>query len=146
LVGTARLPEVHYNVKGKGKVGGSNNHQKNFGKFMKAKHNCKGKKNRPKGKRKGNAFKCHKCGGPNHFAKKCQTPQYLVELYQKSLKQANGAKRSYEAHFNDVSKEATTLGTKEEDPKIPKMTDKEDIDMENTIVEYNLNDAFGDLN
>jgi hypothetical protein len=27
LVGTAPLPEVHFNVKGKGKVDGSNNHQ-----------------------------------------------------------------------------------------------------------------------
>jgi hypothetical protein len=70
----------------------------------------------------------------------------LVELYQKSLKKANGTKRSYEAHFNDVSKEVTTSGTKEEDPEIPRTTDKEDIDMENTIVEYNSNDVFGDLN
>jgi hypothetical protein len=70
----------------------------------------------------------------------------LVELYQKSLKEANGAKRSYGAQFNDVSKEVTTSGTKEEDLKIPRTTDKEDIDMENIIVEYNLNDVFGDLN
>jgi hypothetical protein len=58
-------------VKGKGKVDGSNNHQKNFGKFMKDKHNDKGKKNRTNGKGKGKDFKCHKCGGPNHFVKKC---------------------------------------------------------------------------
>jgi hypothetical protein len=70
----------------------------------------------------------------------------LVELYQKSLKGANGAKRSYGAQFNGVSKEVTTSGTKEEDLKIPRTTDKEDIDMENIIVEYNLNDVFGDLN
>jgi hypothetical protein len=58
-------------VKGKGKFDGSNNYQKNFGKFMKGKRNSKGKKNRTKGKVKGKAFKCHKCGGLNHFAKKC---------------------------------------------------------------------------
>jgi hypothetical protein len=69
----------------------------------------------------------------------------LVELYQKSLKEANRAKRLYEAHFNDVSKEATTSGTKVEDPKIPMMMDKEDMDLENTIIEYNSNDVFGDL-
>jgi hypothetical protein len=57
-------------VKGKGKVNGSNNHQKNFDKFIKGKRNGKGKKNRTKGKGKGKAFKCHKCNGPNHFAKK----------------------------------------------------------------------------
>jgi hypothetical protein len=145
-IGTAPLSEVHYNVKGKGKVNGSNNHQKNFDKFIKGKRNGKGKKNRTKGKGKGKAFKCHKCNGPNHFAKKWWTPQHLVELYQKSLKEANGAKRSYEAHFNDVSKEATTSETKEEDLKIPRTTDKEDIDMKNTIVEYNSNDVFRDLN
>jgi hypothetical protein len=66
-------------VKGKAKVDGSNNHQKNFGKFMKDKHNDKNKKNRTKGQGKGKgkgkgkdkAFKCHKCDGPDHFAKKC---------------------------------------------------------------------------
>jgi hypothetical protein len=64
---------------------------------MKDKHNSKNQKNRTKGqgKGKGKAFKCHKCGGPNHFAKKYRTPQHLVELYQKSLKETNGAKRSY---------------------------------------------------
>jgi hypothetical protein len=52
----------------------------------------------------------------------------------------------YEDHFNGVSKEATTSGTKVEDPKIPRMMDKEDMDLENTIIKYNLNDVFGDLN
>jgi hypothetical protein len=135
-------------VKGKKKVDVSSNHQKNFGKFKKDKHNGKNRKNRAKGQGngKGKAFKCHKCGGPNHFARKYPTPQHLVELCQKSLKEANGAKRSYEAHFNNVSKEATTLGTQIEDPEIPRMTDNVDMDMENIIVKYNLNDVFGDLN
>jgi hypothetical protein len=59
-------------MKGKAKVDGSNNHQKNFGKFMKGKCNDMNKKNRTKGqeKGKGKTFKCRKCGGPNHFAKK----------------------------------------------------------------------------
>jgi hypothetical protein len=52
----------------------------------------------------------------------------------------------YETHFNDVSKETTASGTKEEDPKIPRTIDKEDIDMKNTIVKYNSNDVFRDLN
>jgi hypothetical protein len=113
---------------------------------MKSKCNDKNKKNRTKGqgKKKCKASKCHKCGGPNHFAKKCRTLQHLFELYQKSIKKANGVKRSYEAHFNDVSKEATTSGTKE-DPKIPRMMYKEDMDLENTIVKYNSNGVFGDL-
>jgi hypothetical protein len=70
----------------------------------------------------------------------------LVELYQKSLKEVNEAKRLYKTHFNDVSKVATTLETKVEDPKIPRMMNKEDMDLENTIVKYNSNDVFGYLN
>jgi hypothetical protein len=58
----------------------------------------------------------------------------------------NGSIRSYESHFNDVTKEATTSGTKVGDPEIPRMMDKEDMDSENTIVEYNSNDVFINLN
>jgi hypothetical protein len=67
-------------------------------------------------------------------------------LYQKSLKEANGAKRSYEAHFNDVFIEASTSETKAEDPEIPRMTDNVYIDLENTIIKYNPNDVFEELN
>jgi hypothetical protein len=83
---------------------------------------------------KGKAFTCHKCGGPNHFARKCQTPKHLVQLYQKSLKESNNNKRSYEAHFNDMTKEASTSGTIPLNPKMPKMMDTDDMDMENMIV------------
>jgi hypothetical protein len=131
-------------VKGKEKIDGSNNYQKKLGKFKNGKCNDKNKKNRVKcqGKGKGKSFKWHKCGGPNHFAKKYQTPQHLVELYQRSLKESNNAKRSYEAHFNDETKEATTLGIIPSNPKMPKMTDNDDMNMENMIVEYNSNDVF----
>jgi hypothetical protein len=69
----APLPEVHHNVKGNEKGDGSNNHHKKFGKFKKGKRNGKNMKNGAKGqeKGKGKAFTCHKCGGPNHFARKC---------------------------------------------------------------------------
>jgi hypothetical protein len=95
---------------------GSNNHQKKFGKFKKGKCNGKNMKNKTKGKEKGKGktFTCHKCGGPNHFAKKYRTPKHLVELYQRSL-------------------------------KVSMLTDNDDMDMENIIVEYNSNDVFGDL-
>jgi hypothetical protein len=137
-------------VKGNKKGDGSNNHQKKFGKFKKGKHNGKNKKNRAKdqgkgkGKGKGKAFTCHKCGGPNHFARKCRSPKHLVELYQRSIKEYNNNKRSYETHFNDVTEEATTSRTIPSNPKISKLTDNDDMDMENTIVEYNSNDVFGD--
>jgi hypothetical protein len=63
--------------------------------------------------------------------------QHLVELYQKSLKEGNGAKRSYEAHFNDVSKETTTSGTKETELQGQKI-----INLQNVI--NNLTDTFTD--
>jgi hypothetical protein len=69
----------------------------------------------------------------------------LVELYQRSLKETNNAKRSYEAHFNDEIKEATTSGIIPSNPEMPKMTDNDNMDMENTVVKYNLNDVFEDL-
>jgi hypothetical protein len=120
-------------VKGNEKVDESNNHQKKFGKFKNGKRNSKNKKSRAKGqgKRKGKAIKCHKCGDPNHFAKKCQTLQHLVELYQRSLKESNNTKRSYETHFNDETKEATTSGTIRSDTEMSKMMDNDDIDIEN---------------
>jgi hypothetical protein len=58
-VGSAPLPEVHYNVKGNEKDGGSNNHQKKFGKFKKGKRNSKNKKNKAKGQKKGKTKHLH---------------------------------------------------------------------------------------
>jgi hypothetical protein len=134
-------------VKGKKKVDGSNHRQKKFGKLKNDKRNGKNKKNRTKsqGKGKGKAFKYHKCDGPNYFAKKCRIPQYLVELHQRFIKESNNVKRLYETHFNDETKEATILRTIPSNPEMPKMTDNDDMDTENTIVEYNSNDVFGDL-
>jgi hypothetical protein len=146
-VGSALLPEVHYNVKGNEKCDGPKNPQKKFGKFKEGKRNDKNMNNRVKcqGKGKGKAFTCHKYGGPNHFAKKCRTPKHLVELYQKSLNESNNNKRSYEDHFNDMTKEASTLGTILLNPEMPKDTDTDDMDMESTIVEYHSNDMYGEL-
>jgi hypothetical protein len=102
-------------------------------------------KGQGKGKGNGKEFTCHKCGGPNHFARKCRTLKHLVKLYQKSLKESNNNKRSYETHFNDMTKEAKTSVTIHSNPEMPKLADNDDMDMENTIVEYNSNDVFGDL-
>jgi hypothetical protein len=66
-------------------------------------------------------------------------------LYQRSLKESNNAKGLYEAHFNDETKDATTSKIVPLNPEMPKLMDNEDMDMENTIVEYNSNDVFGDL-
>jgi hypothetical protein len=146
-VGSAPLPEFHHNEKDNKKGDGSNNHHKKFGKFKTGKHNSMNMKSRAKGqgKGKGKAFTCHTCGGPIHFARKCHTPKHLVELYQKSLKDSNNNKRWYETHFNDMTKEATTSGTMPSNPEMPKLMDNDDMDMENTIMEYNPNDVLGDL-
>jgi hypothetical protein len=151
-VGSTPLPEVHHNVKGNERGDGSNNHHKKFGKFKKGKRNGQNIKNRAKnqGKDKGKTFTCHKYDGPNYFARKCQTPKHLVELYQRCLKESNNNKRLYEAHFNDahfndVTKEATTLGIIPSNLEIPKLTDNDDMDLENMIVEYNSNNVFGNL-
>jgi hypothetical protein len=44
-----------------------------------------------------------------------------------------------------MTKEASTLGTILSSPEMPKETDTDDMDMENTIVEYHSNDVYGDL-
>jgi hypothetical protein len=61
------------------------------------------------------------------------------------MKESNNNKRSYEAHFNNMTKDATTSGTISSNLKMPKLADNDDMYMENTILEYNSNDVFGDL-
>jgi hypothetical protein len=41
-----------------------------------------------------------------------------------------------------MTKEATTSGTIPSNPKILKLMNTDDMDMENTIVEYSPNDVF----
>jgi hypothetical protein len=89
-------------------------------------------------------FKCHRCGGPNHISKKCNIPQHLVDLYQKSLKEAGNDKGSYEAHFNVASDVATTSGKRPNEAAKTSLIVEGYIDGENMIVEYNLKDMFGD--
>jgi hypothetical protein len=146
-VGTARLSEDHFNVKCKETVDGSNNHQKNFDKikdkFNKHKKSYTKGQSSGKGKKPNKGYKCHKCGGPNHKAKKCHTPQHLVNLYQKSLKDAKG-KRAYETHFFEEEKEANTSGSTPTELQKPTLM-ADYLDREKTIIEYNSNDVFRDL-
>jgi hypothetical protein len=44
-----------------------------------------------------------------------------------------------------MTTEATTSGTISSNPKMPKLMNTDDMDIENTIVKYNPNDVFGDL-
>jgi hypothetical protein len=78
-----------------------------------------------------------------HF--QCLSPKHLVVLYKKSLKESNNNKRLYEPHFNVMTKEASTSGAILSNPEMPKEMDTDDMDMENTIVEYHSNDVFEDL-
>jgi hypothetical protein len=64
---------------------------------------------------------------------------------KKSLKESNNNKRSYETHFNNMTKEASTSGTLPSNPKMTKLMDNDNMDIENTIVEYHSNDVYGDL-
>jgi hypothetical protein len=123
-IGTTPLPKANYSSKRKEKVDGQNNHQNSFGKSKKDKRN-KHKKSQSKEQSLGKGkklFKCHRYGGPNHIAKKCNIPQHLVDLYQKSLKEARKAKGSFETHFNVSSHEATTLGKITDGAAKPSMT------------------------
>jgi hypothetical protein len=64
-------------------------------------------------------------------------------LYQKSLKETEKMKGSYEAHFNATSDEATTSSKcLDEAAKSSPSTDNY-IDREVMIIEYNSNDMFG---
>jgi hypothetical protein len=72
------------------------------------------------------------------------TTTLLVDLYQKSLKEIGKAKWSYDAPFNATSDEATTSSKHPDEAAKPSLTIKYYIDGENMIVEYNLNDMFGD--
>jgi hypothetical protein len=69
----------------------------------------------------------------------------LVDLYQKSLNDAEKAKGSYEAHFNDKSNEAIASGKIPEEVDIPNLMVAYYMDMENTIIDYNPKDVLGIL-
>jgi hypothetical protein len=66
----------------------------------------------------------------------------LIDLYQKSLKEAGKAKGSYEAHFIATSDVATTSGKRPDEATKPSLSTDDYIDRENMI--YNSNDMFGD--
>jgi hypothetical protein len=102
---------------------------------------------------KGNNVQCKACRASKHIAKKCCTPKHLMALYQKSLgkdKKAQGSGSGYEAQFSIPTNSTFEAGCSSKDSQYPS-TDKLTLtvdnymDSDNTMVEYNLNDMFGDL-
>jgi hypothetical protein len=143
-VGMDPLPEVNYSSKGKEKVNGQNNHPKNSGKSKKGKRN-KHKKNKSKDQSWGKARNLSSAAIVVVLIilqKNAIYPQHLVDLYQKSLKEARKTKGSFEAHFNTASNEATTSGKIPDKAAKPSLMVKDYIGRENMIVEYNPNDVF----
>jgi hypothetical protein len=76
-----------------------------------------------------------------------------VALYQKSLrkdKRVQGSGTGYEAHFSITTNSTFKAGCLSKDPQNPStnepMLNVDDYkDLDNTMVEYNLNDMFDDL-
>jgi hypothetical protein len=72
-------------------------------------------------------------------------PNTWLTYTKKSLKDVGKDKRLYKVYFNDKSNEATTLGNIPEEVEMPNLMAADYMDIENTIIEYNLNDVFGTL-
>jgi hypothetical protein len=102
---------------------------------------------------KGNNVQCKACRAFKHTAEKCRTPKHLVTLYQKSLgkdKKVQGSRSGYEAHFSIPTNSKFEVGCSSKDPQNPStdeptLTANDYMHSDNTMVEYNSNDMFGDL-
>jgi hypothetical protein len=76
-----------------------------------------------------------------------------MALYQKSLgndKKVKGLGSGYEAHFSIPTNSTFEAGCSSKDPQNPStgelaLTVDNYMDSDNTMVEYNSNDMFGDL-
>jgi len=109
---TAPLPEVHVTQR-TGKDGSSSHPRNHSGgkrkKFRKPRGNFNKGKGISKPKSNNSNKACFKCGCYDHFAKRCKTPQHLVDLYQKSMGHGQKAQgKKYEAHFATHEHEADT--------------------------------------
>jgi hypothetical protein len=102
---------------------------------------------------KGSNVQCWACGGFKHTTEKCRSPKHLVALYQKSLgkdKKAQGSESGYEAHFSILTNSKFEASCSSKDPHNPRtneptLTVDDNMDSDNTMVEYVLNDMVGDL-
>jgi hypothetical protein len=151
------IPEIHHNEK-TASTSKDFNPKKNG---RSARRRCNKRKNRQLSKTmkndgtssKGNNVQCKTCGAFKHTTEKYRTTKHLVTLYQKSLgkdKKAQGSGSGYKAHFSIPTNLKFEAGCSSKDPLNPS-TDgailivDDYMDLDNTIVEYNSNDMFGDL-
>jgi hypothetical protein len=86
------------------------------------------------------------CGGFKYTTEKCHTPKHLVALYEKY----QGSGSGYEAHFSIPTNSMFKVGCLSMDPENPStnkptLTADDYTDSDDTMVEYALNDMFGDL-
>jgi hypothetical protein len=150
------MPEIHHAIKDEKKGNGFKNHSKFSDNSKKRRRNKrKGKKN-TKAPRKDTTTskdeKCKKCGCYNHPTNKCRTPRHLVALYQQALKGKAAEGQEYEAHFATPSNLKADIGSPSMSQKepctsnLPLLTYTEPMDIDNVIVDYSLDDVFGDLN
>jgi hypothetical protein len=102
---------------------------------------------------KGNNVQCKACRAFKHTTEKCRTPKHLVALYQKSLGKDTkvlGSGAGYEAHFSIPMNSTFEAGCSSKDPQNlctnePTLNVDDYMDSDNTMVEYNSNDMFGDF-
>jgi hypothetical protein len=102
---------------------------------------------------KGNNVQCKACGAFKYTAEKCRTPKHIMALYKKSLendKKAHDSRSGYEAHFSiptNLTFEAGCSSKDSQNPSTdePTLTVDDYMNSDNTLMEYNSNDMFGDL-
>jgi hypothetical protein len=152
-VGAAPLPKIHHNEK-KASTSNDPNPKKN-GRSARRRRNRKKSRKLSKTMKKdgtsskGNNIQCKACRAFKYTAEKCRTPKHLMALYQKSLekdKKAHGSRSGYEAHFS-IPFEAGCLSKDPQNPSTdePTLTVNDYMNSDNTLMEYNSNNMFGDL-
>jgi hypothetical protein len=156
-VGAAPLPEIYHNEK-KASTSKDSTPKKNGRSARRRRNRQKNRKLSKSMKKdgassKGNNMQCKTCRAFKHTAEKCHTPKHLVGLYQKSLrkvKRVQGSGGGYEAHFSILVNSTFEAGCSSKDPQNsstnkPMLNVDDYIDSNNTMVEYNSNDIFGNL-
>jgi hypothetical protein len=156
-VGAAPLPEIHHNEK-KASASKDLTPKKNGRSARRRRNSQKNRKLSKSMKKdgassKGNNVQCKACRTFKHTSDKCRTHKHIVALYQKSLgkdKKVQGSGARCEAHFTIPMNSMFEAACSSKDPQNPSTNEltlnvDDYMDSNNTMVEYNSNDMFGDL-